>query len=112
MEDKIIAVSVLTLLTVFFGYRKKSSRIKLYELIRNPIWMINFIVILCFIAYIHFIELPNIKDDEKKEKLAESMKRAVIALIIAVLAELNLSIAPFWVVFVFEFFLRMYFFHE
>ena len=106
MEDKIIAVSVLTLLTVFFGYRKKSSRIKLYELIRNPIWMINFIVILCFIAYIHFIELPNIKDDEKKEKLAESMKRAVIALIIAVLAELNLSIAPFWVVFVFSYFMH------
>ena len=106
MEDKIIAVSVLTLLTVFFGYRKKSSRIKLYELIRNPIWMINFIVILCFIAYIHFIELPNIKDDDKKEKLAESMKRAVIALIIAVLAELNLSIAPFWVVFVFSYFMH------
>ena len=95
MENKIIAVSILTLLTVFFGYRKKSALMKLYELIRNPVWMINFIVILCFIAYIHFIELPNIKDDEKKEKLAESMKRAVIALIIAVLAELNLSIAPF-----------------
>lgn len=106
MENKIIAVSILTLLTVFFGYRKKSARMKLYELIRNPVWMINFIVILCFIAYIHFIELPNIKDDEKKEKLAESIKRAVIALIIAVLAELNLSIAPFWVVFVFSYFMH------
>lgn len=106
MENKIIAVSILTLLTVFFGYRKKSARMKLYELIRNPVWMINFIVILCFIAYIHFIELPNIKDDEKKEKLAESMKRAVIALIIAILAELNLSIAPFWVVFVFSYFMH------
>ena len=99
-------LSILTLLTVFFGYRKKSARIKLYELIKNPVWMINFIVILCFIAYIHFIELPNIKDDEKKEKIAESMKRAVIALIIAILAELNLSIAPFWVVFVFSYFMH------
>ena len=106
MENKIIAISILTLLTVFFGYRKKSARIKLYELIKNPVWMINFIVILCFIAYIHFIELPNIKDDEKKEKIAESMKRAVVALIIAILAELNLSIAPFWVVFVFSYFMH------
>jgi hypothetical protein len=106
MENKIIAISILTLLTVFFGYRKKSARIKLYELIKNPVWMINFIVILCFIAYIHFIELPNIKDDEKKEKIAESIKRAVIALIIAILAELNLSIAPFWVVFVFSYFMH------
>ena len=105
MEDKIYAVTVLTVLTVFFGYRKKSARIKLYELIKNPVWMINFIVIMCFIAYIHFIELPNIKDNEKKERLAESMKRAIIALIIAVLAELNLSIAPFWVVFVFSYFM-------
>ena len=106
MENKIIAISILTLLTVFFGYRKKSARIKLYELIKNPVWMINFIVILCFIAYIHFIELPNIKDDEKKEKIAESIKRAVVALIIAILAELNLSIAPFWVVFVFSYFMH------
>tara|TARA_B100001741_G_scaffold274500_1_gene244264 strand:+ start:176 stop:505 length:330 start_codon:yes stop_codon:yes gene_type:complete len=106
MEDKIYAVTVLTVLTVFFGYRKKSARIKLYELIKNPVWMINFIVIMCFIAYIHFIELPNIKDNEKKERLAESMKRAIIALIIAVLAELNLSIAPFWVVFVFSYFMH------
>lgn len=106
MENKIIAVSILTLVTVFFGYRKKSSRDKLYELVTNKVWMINFIVILCFIAYIHFIELPNIKDDEKKEKIAESIKRAVIALIIAILAELNLSIAPFWVVFVFSYFMH------
>ena len=106
MEDKIYAVTVLTVLTVFFGYRKKSARIKLYELIRNPVWIINFIVIMCFIAYIHFIELPNIKDNEKKERLAESMKRAIIALIIAILAELNLSIAPFWVVFVFSYFMH------
>ena len=106
MEDKIYAVTVLTLLTVFFGYRKKSARLAFFELIKNPVWMINFIVILCFIAYIHFIELPNIKDDEKKEKIAESIKRAVIALIIAILAELNLSIAPFWVVFVFSYFMH------
>ena len=106
MEDKIYAVTVLTVLTVFFGYRKKSARIKLYELIRNPVWIINFIVIMCFIAYIHFIELPKIKDNEKKERLAESMKRAIIALIIAILAELNLSIAPFWVVFVFSYFMH------
>jgi len=106
MEDKIYAITLLAVLTVFFAYRKKSARQTLYELIRNPVWMINFIVILCFIAYIHLIELPNIKDDEKKEKLAESMKRAVIALIIAILAELNLSIAPFWVVFVFSYFMH------
>jgi len=106
MQDKIYAVTVLTVLTVFFGYRKKSARIKLYELSRNPVWIINFVVIMCFIAYIHFIELPNIKDNEKKERLAESMKRAIIALIIAILAELNLSIAPFWVVFVFSYFMH------
>ena len=106
MEEKIIAISVLTVLIVFFGYRKKSSRDALYQLVTNPVWSINFVVIMCFIAYIHFIELPNIKDDEKKEKIAESIKRAVIALIIAVLAELNLSLASFWVVFVFSYFMH------
>ena len=106
MEDKIYAVTVLTVLTVFFGYRKKIARQTFFELIRNPVWMINFIVILCFIAYIHFIELPSIKDNEKKEKVAVSMKRAIIALIIAILAELKLSIAPFWVVFVFSYFMH------
>jgi len=106
MDNKIIAISILTITIIFFGYRKKSARIKLHELIRNPVWMTNFIVVLCFIAYIHFIELPNIKDNKKKEKLSESIKRAVIALIIALLAELNLSIAPFWVVFVFSYFMH------
>ena len=91
MEEKIIAITVLTVLIVFFGYRKKSSRDALYRLVSNPVWSINFLVVMCFLAYIHFIELPNIKDAEKKEKLAESIKRAVIALIIAILAELNIS---------------------
>jgi hypothetical protein len=106
MEEKIIAITVLTVLIVFFGYRKKSSRDALYRLVSNPVWSINFLVVMCFLAYIHFIELPNIKDAEKKEKLAESIKRAVIALIIAILAELNLSYAPFWVVFVFSYFMH------
>jgi len=106
MEEKIIAISVLTVLIVFFGYRKKSSREALYRLVTNPVWGINFLVIVCFLSYIHFIELPNIEDDKKKEKLAESIKRALVALIIAILSELNLSIAPFWVVFVFSYFMH------
>lgn len=106
MEDKIYAITILTVVTVFFAYRKKSARQTLYELIRNPVWTINLIIILCFIAYIHFIELPSIKDDEKKEKVAESMKRAIVALIIAILAQLDLSLAPFWVVFTFSYYMH------
>ncbi len=106
MEDKIYAITLLTVLTVFFAYRKKSARQTLYELIRNPVWSINFVVILCFISYIHFIELPSIKDDEKKEKVSESMKRAIVALIIAILAQLDLSLAPFWVVFTFSYYMH------
>jgi len=106
MENKIYAISLLTLLTIFFAYRKKETRATFYRLIRNPVWSINFIVIMCFIAYIHFIELPSIKNTEKKEKVAESMKRGIIALIIAILAELELSLAPFWVVFTFSYYMH------
>lgn len=106
MEDKIYAITVLTVLTVFFGYRKKSARDKLYELFTTKVWVINFMIIMCFIAYVHFIELPSIKDDEKKEKIAESVKRGLIALLIAMMAELKLSIAPFWIVFVFSYYMH------
>ena len=37
MEDKIYAITLLAVLTVFFAYRKKSARQTLYELIRNPV---------------------------------------------------------------------------
>ena len=106
MEDKIIAISILIILTTIGGYFKKSARDKLYELFTTKAWIINFIVIMCFVAYTHFIELPNIKNNEKREKIAESIKRGLIALLIAMMAELKLSIAPFWIIFVFSYYMH------
>ena len=97
MEGRNIALIITVLLTLRAGFKSKKARNKLFELIENKRWLINFGVIIVFIGYIVYTVRNDNSDDSRK--LKEALKKALLAFIIALFAEIGLTIAPFWLVF-------------
>jgi len=97
----ILAVLVMTIRT---GYKSQRARDKVLELIGTPSWVINVIIIILFIAWLN--HETKWDTSEEATKTREALKKAIIAFIIAILSELGLTIAPFWVVFVAAYYLE------
>ena len=52
-----------------------------------------------------FVELKkDKKKSEERKRIISSYKKAVVAFSIAILSQVGMSIAPFWVVFTFAYF--------
>ena len=97
MAGRNIALIATVLLTLRAGFKSKKARNKLFELIDNKRWLINFGVIILFIGYIVYTIRNDNSDDSRR--LKEALKKALLAFIIALFAEVGLTIAPFWLVF-------------
>lgn len=109
MIDNIELLIVFVIL-LFTLYRKRCHLEKLYT---DKLWFINILIISLFSLYIFnknwlYTKLNlklnenntkeiNDKSISNKQKLA--VKKALFALLIAVLAYLDLTIAPFWIVY-------------
>ena len=104
----VMALLVPSLISVINTPMRKSL---LKELTTNKKWMINFVVIILFTAVIYYLNhhsktMKHTKEEKKElEKHIEAIKKALLALVIALLVHFRLSIAPFWIVF----FLAYYF---
>jgi hypothetical protein len=62
---------------------------------------INFLIGLSFIVFFCLIILLNKKrEEEDYEKIVESIKKGIFALIIAYLSHLDFKFTPFWLVFI------------
>jgi len=98
MDTKMIPILIVALLTLRAGFLSKKSRNKFIELLGNGRWKVNILIVIGFIIYIVY----ETKNDESKDgrKVKEALKKAIVAFVIALLAELGLTIAPFWLVFV------------
>ena len=97
MEGRNIALITTVLLTLRAGFKSKKARNKLFELIDNKRWLINFGVIILFIGYIVYTIRNDNRDDSRR--LKEDLKKALLAFIIGLFSEVGLTIAPFWLVF-------------
>ena len=100
------SLSLLAVLigTIRAGMSSERARGKAYELVTNRRWLMNIIYVVLFCVYI----MHTTKYDTTKEamQVKEALKKAIIALVIANLAELGLTITPFWLVFVVAFYLE------
>tara|TARA_B100000927_G_scaffold290311_2_gene288828 strand:+ start:4217 stop:4585 length:369 start_codon:yes stop_codon:yes gene_type:complete len=111
--DKIPIIVILFLIPNFLHVLKNSNRKSLLkELTDNKMWVINFIIILLFTGVIYYLnkKIENRKDNNEEDKILikkhlEAIKKAILALVIALLVHFRLTIAPFW----FVFFLAYYF---
>jgi hypothetical protein len=78
-------------LTTYLNRKKE-----IIKLIKNPKWFINLLIIIFFCIY--SIEF---KRDHSADtlRLQGAIRKGILAFIIAILAHLELTIAPFWIVF-------------
>ena len=69
---------------------------EIIELFKNPYWLINTVIIAVFSFYV-----INIKKDKDEEtiKMQEAVRKGILAFMIAIFAHLELTIAPFWIVY-------------
>ena len=104
MGTKLIALITVAILTLRAGFQSPKARENLMELLSKKKWVINLLLIIGFIAYIIY----STKDDDSEEakKTQEALKKAIMAFIIALFAELGLTIAPFWWVFVLAYYME------
>tara|TARA_Y100001970_G_C14201055_1_gene841102 strand:- start:159 stop:476 length:318 start_codon:yes stop_codon:yes gene_type:complete len=98
------ALISIFLLTIRAIVKSKKATESIKELFTNKRWVINFSMIIAFIIYIFYVTYNN--NSSESERLKTAIKKAIVALLIAVFAELGLTIAPFWLVFVLAYYLE------
>jgi cobalamin synthase len=100
-----IAVVIFILLTIraVVSLNKTSE---LYKFFMNPktVGQLCLIVIWCYLIYRFASTHP--KDKKQSEKLQSATKKAILALLIAFFARIDLVIAPFWLVWVIAYYLE------
>lgn len=97
MQSKNLTLITVALLTLRAGFKTEKVRNKMLELLTTPTWLVNFIIIIYRNTYDSYT---------KEDKLTrESLKKALIAFCIAIFSEIGLTIAPFWVIFVFSYYM-------
>lgn len=93
MSPAAIAVTGVTIFKIITDVEKREKVIKL---ITNKSWGINLLLIIVFCYY----GLTNKEETKDSEKYKEAIRTAILGVIIAILAYLDLTIAPFWIIFV------------
>lgn len=88
-----LTVAVITSITIFAN---KEKRDKVIDLITNKSFIINLIFIIGFVYY-----GLSIKNDgtEETKKLKSAIRTAILGMIIAFMAFVDLTLAPFWILF-------------
>jgi len=98
----LITLIILTTYTIV----TKGQHIKIIELFNNKKWLINFGLILFWSGYILLLNNQEYEKEhhETIKNLKIAVKKSLIAFIIAFLAFLDLTIAPYWLVFTFAYY--------
>ena len=76
----------------------KHKFLQFKELVFDKFWYYNFVIIIIFILYIIIYKKQDML-------LYTALVKAIVAFIIAIYAEIGLTIAPFWTIFVVAYFL-------
>jgi len=105
-EQKIgfdIASIIFAIITIGFIVTHKERRNKVISYMKNPIFVVHFIVITVFSIMTLSLDAKN-KEIERRQ---ESVKHALAALIIAIMAALDMKLGPFWLVFIISYYLHL-----
>ena len=101
-NEFIIGLSFFTLLSLVTIFNKKENINKLYNLLNNQNFLISLFISIALLIYIYKIPFKNKQNKIKIKKVTNS---AIVAFIIALLAYLDLTIAPFWVIWITSYYL-------
>ena len=101
-NEFIIGLSFFTLLSLVTIFNKKETTYKLYNLVNNQNFLISLFISIALLIYIYKIPF---KDKQNSIKIKKVTNSAIVAFIIALLAYLDLTIAPFWVIWITSYYL-------
>ena len=99
----VISAGAIAVVASFIVYNDKEKRRKFVNLFTNKFFLASLASALGFAYYI--LKLDS--DDEETDRLKKSIKTATVGFIIAMMAFLDLKIAPFWILFVTSYFLNI-----
>ena len=99
LTELIISIVIL-IITLFVEWSPNTFKIIKSDL-KTTTWVLSLLAIALFC-----IGLSLYKEDDKehKQRLIESLKKAIMAFIIAYLAHLDFTLVPFWLIFIVAFF--------
>lgn len=89
----IIFVILMSIIILFIN----KKYIEFFEMFKKPGWTINFIIIIFFMIFIKLFRNDDIN-------LIEASKKSILVMIIAIFGHLDMTIAPFWIVFFLAYF--------
>ncbi len=99
----VISAGAIAVIASFIVYNDKEKRRKFVNLFTSKFFLASLASALGFAYYI--LKLDS--DDEETDRLKKSIKTAIVGFIIAMMAFLDLKIAPFWILFVTSYFLNI-----
>ena len=99
----VISAGAIAVIASFIVYNDKEKRRKFVNLFTSKFFLASLASALGFAYYI--LKLDT--DDEETDRLKQSIKTAIVGFIIAMMAFLDLKIAPFWILFVTSYFLNI-----
>lgn len=98
----IVSISIFMILTLINIFYKRLHLIK--ELLRDKYFTINVCFIILFCIYV--INFSNENNNDRREVEIDAIKKAILAVIIATFAYLDMIIGSFWLVFIVAYYLK------
>lgn len=100
----LISAGIFSLITLLRIILNKETFKATKELVSSKFFILNMIVVSVF--SIHSLSFKS-ENDEKIENLQTAVKHGILGLLIAILAKIDLVIAPFWLIFLASYYLGM-----
>lgn len=94
---------IILIITIIVVYKSQIKRKRLKFLVSSNEFRIGSIIIIIFLFVVKFYK----KETDEMKKINRSSNIALIALLVALLAYLELTIIPFWLIFLTSYYLHI-----
>ncbi len=111
-ENKPITLEISDVIYAFVGFFmimisillfQKGKRRRLLDLFKKKIWLAGFLSIILWSTYV--LANDRGKSDKKSIRRYKATKHAIVAFLIALFAYIELTIAPFWTIWIVTYYL-------
>tara|TARA_B110000971_G_scaffold220183_1_gene263069 strand:- start:247 stop:594 length:348 start_codon:yes stop_codon:yes gene_type:complete len=101
----IVCACLFLILTIINILTSKETFKKSKELFTSTFFIVSITIVSIFSAYI--LKLKVSKEGDEVDKLQLAAKHGILGILIAMLAKIDLVIAPFWLIFIASYYLNM-----
>jgi hypothetical protein len=99
--DVIIPLVTFVVITGLIVFRDEERKSLLIKLITNKLFLVSLTGIIVFCVY----QLNQVDDDDETNRRKRATREAILGLIIAILAYLDLKAAPFFIIWIVSYYL-------